>query len=111
MATHSSILAWRIPWTEEPGGLQSMGLQTLHTTERLTLHFVSYILNCLTFCTMLSPLWSCALTIPSQLFNILALSLSYHLSLGGLVESEVYGPGTVLIWGAEIYRGVPALPC
>ena len=27
MATHSSILAWRIPWTEEPGNLQSMGLQ------------------------------------------------------------------------------------
>ena len=27
MATHSSILAWKIPWTEEPRGLQSMGLQ------------------------------------------------------------------------------------
>ena len=27
MATHSSILAWRIPWTEKPGGLQSKGLQ------------------------------------------------------------------------------------
>ena len=27
MATHSSILSWEIPWTEEPGGLQSMGLQ------------------------------------------------------------------------------------
>ena len=27
METHSSILAWKIPWTEEPGGLQSMGLQ------------------------------------------------------------------------------------
>ena len=27
MATHSGILAWRIPWVEEPGGLQSMGLQ------------------------------------------------------------------------------------
>ena len=27
MATHSSVLAWRMPWTEEPGGLQSMGLQ------------------------------------------------------------------------------------
>ena len=27
MATHSRILAWRIPWTEEPGGLQSIGLQ------------------------------------------------------------------------------------
>ena len=30
MATHSSIAAWRIPWTEEPGGLQSMGS---HVTE------------------------------------------------------------------------------
>ena len=29
MATHSIIPAWRIPWTEEPGGLQSMGLQTV----------------------------------------------------------------------------------
>ena len=29
MATHSNILAWRIPWTEEPGGLQSMGLQRI----------------------------------------------------------------------------------
>ena len=29
MATHSSILAWRIPWTEEPGGLQSLGLQSV----------------------------------------------------------------------------------
>ena len=43
MATHSSILAWRIPWTEEPGGLQSIGLQrvghdwaTKHSTEYLT---------------------------------------------------------------------------
>ena len=27
MALHSSILAWEIPWTEEPGGLQSLGLQ------------------------------------------------------------------------------------
>jgi len=28
MAAHSSILAWKIPWTEEPGGLQSMGLKS-----------------------------------------------------------------------------------
>ena len=35
MATHSSILAWRIPWTEEPGGLQSMGSQELDMTGRL----------------------------------------------------------------------------
>ena len=33
MATHSSILAWRIPWTEKPGGLQSMGLKELDTAE------------------------------------------------------------------------------
>ena len=29
MTTHSTILAWEIPWTEEPGGLPSMGLQTV----------------------------------------------------------------------------------
>ena len=33
METHSSILSWRIPWTEEPGRLQSMGSQELDTTE------------------------------------------------------------------------------
>ena len=31
MATHTSILAWRILWTEDPGGLQSLGLQTTNT--------------------------------------------------------------------------------
>ena len=54
MATHSSILAWRIPWTEEPGGLQSIGLHrvrnsvadrlkqfSLHTT---IIHYSLYIL-------------------------------------------------------------------
>ena len=35
MATHSSTLAWRIPWREEPGELQSMGSQELDTTEQL----------------------------------------------------------------------------
>ena len=38
MATHSSILAWEIPWTEEPGGLQSMGSQRVGHDERLSLH-------------------------------------------------------------------------
>ena len=33
MATHSSILAWRIPWTQEPGGLQSMRSQESDMTE------------------------------------------------------------------------------
>ena len=36
-ATHSSVLAWRIPWTEGPDGLQSMGHKELDMTERLPL--------------------------------------------------------------------------
>ena len=36
MVTHSSILAWRIPWTEEPGGLQSMVSQRVGHKERKT---------------------------------------------------------------------------
>ena len=42
MATHCSILAWRIPRTEEPGGLQSMGLQESDMTERLSTHPAQY---------------------------------------------------------------------
>ena len=37
MATHSSILAWRIPWTEEPGGLQSTGLQRVGHDSNFTI--------------------------------------------------------------------------
>ena len=39
MATHSSILAWRIPWTEEPGGLQSMGSQRVRHDWLTNFHF------------------------------------------------------------------------
>ena len=39
MAPHSSTLAWKIPWTEEPGRLQSMGLLGVNMTERLHSHF------------------------------------------------------------------------
>ena len=41
MVPHSSTLAWKIPWMEEPGGLQSMGRKESDTTERLhfTFHF------------------------------------------------------------------------
>ena len=40
MATHSSILAWEIPWTEEPGGLQSTGHKELDSTKQLTFSFL-----------------------------------------------------------------------
>ena len=39
MAPHSSILAWKIPWTEEPGRLQSMGREESDPAERLRFHF------------------------------------------------------------------------
>ena len=42
MATHSSILAWRIPWTEEPGGLQFKGWQELDMTEPLNHHLMLF---------------------------------------------------------------------
>ena len=53
MAAHSSMLAWKIPWSEEPGGLQSMGLQraghdwvTKHNTEQLVVQYCAvYILR------------------------------------------------------------------
>ena len=48
MATHSGILAWRIPWTEEPAGLQSMGLQRAGH-EWVTNTFTFKILRCLDF--------------------------------------------------------------
>ena len=38
MATHSSVLAWRIPWTEEPGGYSPRGRKESDTTERLSAH-------------------------------------------------------------------------
>ena len=48
MATHSSILAWRIPWTEEPGRIQSMGLQESDMTKRLSTHtYIIFILSVL----------------------------------------------------------------
>ena len=43
MATYSSILAWEIPWTEEPGGLQSMGVtKELDTTQRLNNNNITF---------------------------------------------------------------------
>ena len=55
MATHSSILAWRIPWTEEPGGLQSIGSQSWTRLKRLNPlaqmdQFSSVAQSCVTLC-------------------------------------------------------------
>ena len=61
MATHSNILAWRIQWTEEPGGLQSMGSQESDTTERGT--------HC--FLVTLTRGLSVSLTFPKSAFHFI----------------------------------------
>ena len=45
MAIHSSTIAWKIPWTEEPGRLQSMGSQRVWQTERVHFHFTFLLLS------------------------------------------------------------------
>ena len=57
MATHPSILAWRIPWTEEPGGLQFMGVTELDTNEQLTLSLKRYLSFVLSGCTEPANAW------------------------------------------------------
>ena len=47
MAPHSSILAWKIPWMQEPGRLQSIGSQESDTTEQLHFHFLDEIRTCI----------------------------------------------------------------
>ena len=45
MATHSSTLAWKIPWREEPGRLHFMGSQKVDMTEQLHFHFFTFSLR------------------------------------------------------------------
>ena len=65
VATHSNILAWRIPWTEEPGGLQSMGLQRVgHDWATFTFTITAYVTYVLSACGSLNlhtyiPMCSC----------------------------------------------------
>ena len=84
MATHSSVLAWRIPWTEEPGRLQSIGLQRVgHNWATNTFHFWSLLTkyqqllsyfnsNCdnqKCFQALLSVPWGGKLSLPIQIEN------------------------------------------
>ena len=74
MATHSSILAWKIPWTEEPGGLQFMGLQ--RTTEQLSTpaFFMVQIshMYMTTGKTIALTIWTFVNEVMSLLFNTLS---------------------------------------
>ena len=53
MATHCSILAWKILWTEEPGGLQSMGSQGVGRSEHTRIQYMPY--------EQIAPSWSFSL--------------------------------------------------
>ena len=106
MATHSSILIWRTPWTEEPGGLQSMGLQESDTTEQLTLtqalthpfiQLVSTKGN-FTICVL-------ATAASSSFFLLLSLvsrSVSQNVFWGALVFKTVYELKVKQIWGTPL---------
>ena len=88
MATHSSILAWRILWTEEPGGLQSMGLQRVLRHDLVTKQYTaqaSYgsIDSSLFFFPISDPLFSNC----PRLF-IFNISNNFHIlqTICGLIE-------------------------
>ena len=64
VATHSSILAWRIPWTDKPGGLQSVGSQSnrteqLNNNNKVRYILVLYFLVHITFYNLL-VCWNCS---------------------------------------------------
>ena len=86
MATHSSILAWEIPWTEEPGGLQSMGLQAVkhHWTANIfTLFIPSPMVSTSpdSVCASISALKRLISTIFLDFIYMLQRNLHSHLSL------------------------------
>ena len=114
MATHPNILAWRIPWTEEAGGLQSMGLQRAghnwaaqHTQQRKgegksqgigqrvqTVSYASWVLetHCTPWCAHLTTL-CCVLTYLQRRWNLTSsvlISLSL-LHIHTMITKEVGG--------------------
>ena len=82
MAIHSSILVWRIPWTEEPGGLQSMGLQ------RVGLNWVTDHTD-----TQTARLQASACSQWRHLAQIWGWSLGHLASKGPQVDGHLHRPG------------------
>ena len=82
-ATHSSILSWRIPWTEEPGGLQSMGSQRVghNCAKNFHFQFSSVTQSCLTLCDYM---------------NCSTLGLPVHHQLPELTQTHVHRVGDAI---------------
>ena len=75
MATHSSILAQEIPWTEEPGGLQSMESQESDTTEQVNHHPCK---------------WYCVFNFKFHLFLVVILENNQYLYIGVAVVGYLF---------------------
>ena len=103
MATHSNILAWRIPWTEEPGGLQSMGSQEsdmtehAHTTQQTSLKDISsFCSTTYTFTVIWRPggSWGCSVSWARR-WQVGKTGPILHLSLPTFRPTQPY---QVLTW-------------
>ena len=91
MATHSSILAWEIPWTEEPDGLQSMRLQRVGHDWATSLHFTSLVAQSVKNLPVVKETWVWSLGWEDPLekemtthSSILAWKISWTQEPGGL---------------------------
>ena len=92
VATHSSILAWKIPWTEEPGGLQSMWSQRVWH-DWVTEHTHTYIIAlqcCVSFCWTITWI-SCIYTYIPSLLSLLPTALCHQQSTK--LSSRCYAAG------------------
>ena len=87
MATHPSILAWRIPWTEELGGLQPMGRKESDTTEQLHFHFHlgKYLRYMLNNGSVMNSIWT-SMTFNSNYPKKLFSTSSY--AIGNLLQNR-----------------------
>ena len=99
MATHSTILAWRIPWTEEPGGLQSTGSQRVGHDWAPSLHFTHFSHPYMTTGkTIALTRWTFVGKVMSLLFNMLSkLVIAYLPRSKSLLISWLQLPSAVIL--------------
>ena len=114
MAAPSNILAWKIPWTDEPGRLQSMGLQELDTTERLNFPFLSHPYMT-TGKTIALTRWTFVGKVKSLLFNTLSRlekAMAPHSSTLAWKIPWMEEPGRLQSMGSQKVRiRLSDLPC
>ena len=95
MAVHSSILAWRIPWTEEPGGLQSVGLQRIRhnwVTNTITTIPITFSSPCW---ARAKSLWQVVFASNETLNSSLMVQLIFDSALGWVIRSEMPASGPI----------------